>query len=89
MTSLPPDLVQELRELAAKRLSRPNLAEVPLEAPLTALGLDSLDKVELLFEVENLFDVEIPDETAAGMTSLADVATFLVNTLRKPGLSPA
>lgn len=86
---MPPDLVQELRELAARRLSRPDLAEVPLEAPLTALGLDSLDKVELLFEVENLFDVAIPDETAAGMTSLADVATFLANTLRKPGLSPA
>jgi acyl carrier protein len=43
------------------------------------LGFDSLDKIELLFAVEERFGVSIPDDIAAKMTSVSDVVAFLSN----------
>jgi acyl carrier protein len=49
------------------------------EATLTELGLDSLTIVELLFDVEDEFDIEVPEERATFQT-LAE-ATALVEEL--------
>lgn len=87
--TVPADLVQGLRDLVVRRLSRPDLADAPLDTPLSKLGLDSLDKVELLFEVERLFNVAIPDAAAAQMATLADVAAFVANSNGQAGLAPS
>ena len=49
------------------------------EATLTELGLDSLTVVELLFDVEDEFEIEVPEERATFQT-LAEAAA-LVNEL--------
>jgi acyl carrier protein len=41
---------------------------IVLEAPLTDIGLDSLDHVKLLLEIEEHFQVELP-ETAFDLTT--------------------
>lgn len=38
----------------------------------TDLGMDSLDRVELLMEVEKEFSIEIPDDEAEKVYTLAD-----------------
>jgi len=53
--------------------------DLSLNTPLSDLGLDSLDKVELLFEIESLFNIEIPDASALKMNSLADIVTYVSN----------
>ena len=46
------------------------------EATLTELGLDSLTVVELLFDVEDEFGIEVPEERATFQT-LAEAAALV------------
>ena len=41
------------------------------------LGADSLDTVELVMALEEEFDLEIPDEDAEKMTTVADAIKYL------------
>lgn len=43
------------------------------------LGADSLDTVELVLELEDEFGIEIPDEDAENMHTVADVYNYLDN----------
>lgn len=46
------------------------------------LGADSLDIVELIMEMEEEFDVEIPDEDIENMLSVKDVIDYILNNLK-------
>ena len=54
------------------------------EATLTELGLDSLTVVELLFDVEDEFEIEIPEERATFGT-LAEAAALVEGLLGAKG----
>lgn len=41
------------------------------------LGADSLDTVELIMELENEFNVQIPDEEAEKITTVGDAIAFI------------
>jgi len=41
------------------------------------LGADSLDVVELVMELEEKFDIEIPDEDAEKIATVADAVKFI------------
>lgn len=46
---------------------------VTVDSTLEELGLDSLDRVNLLFEVEGAFDISISDEQARSIKSVREV----------------
>ena len=54
------------------------------EATLTELGLDSLTIVELLFDVEDEFGIEIPEERAT-LETLAEAAALVEELLKAKG----
>jgi acyl carrier protein len=41
------------------------------------LGMDSLDEVELLLELENEFAIVVPDEDAEGFITVGDVVRYV------------
>lgn len=41
------------------------------------LGLDSLQTIELVYEVEAAFDLQIPDEDFGRLTTIGDVVIYL------------
>ena len=43
------------------------------------LGVDSLDIVEMLMEVQDEFDIEIADEDVEGLRTLGDMADYIKN----------
>jgi acyl carrier protein len=55
------DLIQRVLNVIAtsKRIPRET---VTIDAELQQLGIDSMDAVEILFALENEFDISIPDE---------------------------
>ena len=83
MSTLPdavPDAVSEkiLSLVAAiKRIPR---EKVTLDSSFEELGIDSLDGINLIFEVEGAFDVSIPDEQARSIRSVRQMVEG-VNTL--------
>lgn len=54
------------------------------EATLTELGLDSLTVIELLFDVEDEFGIEVPEERATFQT-LAEAAALVDELVQAKG----
>ena len=55
---------------AVKRLPR---ERITAESTFEQLGIDSLDGMNILFEVESAFDVSIPDEQAKAIRSVREM----------------
>lgn len=52
--------------------------DVKPEASFTNdLGADSLDTVELIMELENVFDITIPEEEAENIQTVGDAIAFI------------
>jgi len=49
------------------------LETVTIDSDFQQLGIDSMDAVEILFALENEFDVTIPDEEARAVRSIRDM----------------
>ena len=54
-----------------KRLPR---EKVTVDSSFQELGIDSMDAVEILFALENEFDITIPDEEAKTVRSIRQMA---------------
>jgi len=52
-----------------------NVEELKPETTLEHLGLDSLDKIEFMFDIEDEFAIKIPDEEfkATALTTIQDI----------------
>ena len=50
------------------------LETVTIDSEFEQLGIDSMDAVEILFALENEFDLSIPDEEAKGVRNVREMA---------------
>jgi acyl carrier protein len=46
---------------------------ITLDSSLADLGFDSLDTISLLFELENAFQISIPDERARSIRTVREI----------------
>ncbi len=67
--------IAALLELVAEKFDK-NPADLSPETTLESLGIDSLGKIELIFDLEDHFRVRIPNEDAK-VDTLADVAALI------------
>ena len=58
-------------------------------AAFDELGIDSLDKINILFELENEFDIEVPDEQARSITSIDEMIARLEEYVQQRGAKGA
>ena len=49
------------------------IEDVTPEAELVALGVDSLKAITVLFEIEEAFDIEIPNELITSIVTVNDI----------------
>ena len=71
------DLTLRVRTALAEYLKRDITTIKPGDALRDDLGLDSLTTIELLYRIEEEFDVEVPDTDLAGLVTVADVTAYL------------
>ena len=70
-------VLDEVKEVVAEQLGV-NIDEIKEESKFAEdLGADSLDVVELVMALEEKFDIEIPDEAAEKITTVADAVKFI------------
>ena len=78
-----PTTSETLETILADRFSVPR-EKIRPEATMSELGLDSLDLIEVLFEVEEAFHIRVPQEAAAiraaTLRELLDTVDHLVET---------
>lgn len=48
------------------------------------LGLDSMAVIELLYRIEEVFNLQIPDEDLAGLTTVGAVAAYVQKRVAPP-----
>jgi acyl carrier protein len=68
----------------AEHFKRPASEIRPQDDLRTDLGLNSLDILELLFKLEEKFDLEIPDSDLSDITSVGNLIAYLEHHLETP-----
>ena len=71
------ELLTRLRDLAAARFGAAAAALGADDDLFEVLGIDSLQALDLLTDLEEAFDVEIPDYELQGVNTLAGLAAVL------------
>lgn len=70
-------LIDDIKEVVVEQLSV-SADEVKDDSKFVEdLGADSLDVVELVMALEEKFDIEIPDEEAEKIATVADVVAYI------------
>ncbi|VAW13409.1 hypothetical protein MNBD_ALPHA09-2115 [hydrothermal vent metagenome] len=71
------DIDARVREIVAK-YAKVGAKDLNRETDLQALNIESLDLIEIIFEVEDAFEIDIEqDEKAADLTNLGEVLDWL------------
>jgi acyl carrier protein len=65
------DIIAKSKSIAPETIS--------LDSTFDSLAIDSLDKINISFEVEEAFNIEIPDEALGSLKTVGDI----VNGVRK------
>jgi acyl carrier protein len=77
-----------IRAALAEHLKR-DVSKVRLRDDLKKdLGLDSLAMIELLFKIEEAFDLEIPNDDLSQITTVGDVITYVEHRLNAGAGAP-
>ena len=82
----------QIRTALAQHLKRDVGKVRPTDRLREDLGLDSLAMIELLFKIEEHFDLEIPNEDLSRITTVADVTAYVEEKLGgggQPKAAPA
>ena len=66
------DIESRIIELVAKAKNLPT-ANIGMNTTLDELQIDSLDKINLSFEVEEMFSIEIPDDSLNSLKTVGDM----------------
>jgi len=73
----PDDIIKIMKDAG---IARGKCDALDHDKPLDEQGLDSYDRMSLLFEVEQSFNVELPNEIAKDLKTLNDLVAFLNKT---------
>lgn len=87
------EVAERLRATLAKELKQ-DVSSITREHTLRGdLGLNSLDAIELMFRLEEVFDLSISDEDMQGLEKVGDVIDYVERRLAEapaaPGAVPA
>ena len=66
------DIESRIIQLVAKTKNL-SVSDVRMDSTFDELQIDSLDKINLSFEVEEMFSIEIPDESLNSLKTVGDV----------------
>ena len=70
-------IAERLRATLAKELKQDVKSITPEHTLRGDLGLNSLDAIELMFRIEEEFDLSIPDDDIQGLVKVGDVIDYL------------
>jgi len=83
------DVAERLRSTVAKELKQ-DVSSITTEHTLRGdLKLNSLDAIELMFRIEEEFDLSIPDDDMQGFVKVGDVIDYLQRRLSGEPGAPA
>ena len=85
MSTKEPSIEERLKEILIKQFGEGEKTVTLETSFVNDLGGDSLDMVELVMELEDEFDVNIPDEDAQKMQTVGDAVKYINEHTQKNG----
>ncbi|MFN0104943.1 MAG: acyl carrier protein [Bryobacteraceae bacterium] len=82
-----PDVLERVVRTLAETQKLP-LETVTPEATFEQLGIDSLDGINILFALENEFDISIPDESARQVRDVRQLAEGVQKLMNEKAARP-
>ncbi len=79
-------VAQECIALIAKQKSL-SPETIRLESTFDELALDSLDRVSLAFDIEEKYDIEIPENKLGQIKTVSDMVAGIEDALRQKGVA--
>lgn len=76
-TSSRSPIAQQIYAALGEYLRRDPASLHPDDSLRDDLGLDSLMTIELLYDLESAFDLQIPDEDFTGLVTIGDVVAYI------------
>ncbi|MBI3097988.1 MAG: acyl carrier protein [Planctomycetes bacterium] len=73
------EIEEKVIEIVCKQLSVDKSRVTLATSFINDLGADSLDTVELVMEIEEAFDLSIPDEDAEKIQTVGDAVKYIVD----------
>lgn len=71
-------MFEKVRDIIAEQLDVDEVEEIEMETSLMDdLEADSLDAVEIMMELEDEFDITIPDEDAESFKNIGDIVEYV------------
>lgn len=80
---MPDDLTSRVIQVIAATQHIPAETITP-ESTFEQLGIDSMDGINILFALENEFDISIPDEAAKEVRGVQDLVAGVARLLETP-----
>jgi acyl carrier protein len=71
------DLTQRVLRIIAET-QRKDPAQVTIDSSFEELGIDSMDGINIIFALENEFNINVPDEEVKSIRSVRDVVEGVV-----------
>ena len=75
--STEPSIEEKVNEIIVKQMGVNKEQVKPETSFINDLGADSLDTVELVMELEDTFDINIPDEDAEKIQTVGDAINYI------------
>jgi len=77
-------ITERILQVIAKTQKLPE-AKVTLDSSFEELNIDSMDGVNILFALENEFDITVPDEDAKKIRSIRDIVDGVTRLVEAKG----
>ena len=71
------DIADRIIEIVAEKMDKPKDEISPEKSFVNDLGADSLDTVELMMDIEDEFDLSIPEEEAQKIVCIGDAIKYV------------
>lgn len=77
------DIEAQIKDAIVEKLGVEESKVTPNASFINDLGADSLDTVELIMELENRFNIQIPDEDQEKIQTVGDAITYVKSKVAK------